>query len=390
MPSFTVGLEGNIISALGIKNDSAPPSGANVYAQRNFYVTVQYVKAIPPAIPNDATQITFWANYTPGSTPSGAAAPAGNVQGTTGVITGVFPAYVRILRQGTNLIGQWSKDNIDWTTIATFAAPWDMLDGVSAGGQLFTRAWGSLYNPPTNNNRQFFNINFIRIGEPEPLQPSYVSRGTQGDNSATRWTKYSKDDVIQNLINNAVDIENGIDFTIDPITRQMNTKPGSLQTVDSRKKPGVVFGYNWGPRNIQKFDRENDFSVVRNRFTAKGKYGTGLQESAASEDAYNIVMEETAQLSEVVDNNVLVTFAAGEVALRDTPRKIYSFIPFAWTQDSSVPEPFVDYTVGDQISLFAKHGERIKIEGLPVRIFGINIDISDDGTERVSSLQVSP
>lgn len=302
-----------------------------------------------------------------------------------GLNLGFGPIQVRLREASGTLFGEYSINGVDWITIAS-TVPGFSLSSV----RFFHSAYGGDNNPPTNTNTTYFVVNLFRVGDEEKLQPSYIGRGTQADNSAARFRQFKNHDNIQALINNQVDVENGIDFLIHPTSRLMMTLPGSLQVGDSRIKDDVVFGFNWGPRNIMKFDRESDFSVFRNRFTAQGKYGSAIQEDLVSQAAYNILMEEHAQLSEVVDINTLKTYVAGEVALRATPRRIVSFIPFPWTEDSSVPQPFVDYNVGDRVRLSAVFGKRIKIDNFPVRIFGINVDINDDGNERISSLQVSP
>lgn len=361
----------------GITNQNPLPSASTALSNLNAFWFIEYT-ALNGA--NTGMRFVPEQNLVPGGSYSVI---------STGFQTFTSPQqfHFRIRKISTSAWSfEYSFDNLSWIIYSTWNETWDTDTGAF---DIYLRAGGGDSDLAGANTTSFV-VDFLRVGQIEPFQPSYVTRGTQGDNATPRWQKLDKDTVAQSAINNFVDIENGIDFTINPLTRQMNTQPGSLQTVDTRKKPNVVFGYNWGPRNIQKFGREGDASVLRNRMLARGKYSTALQEDSASEDFYNIVMEEVASLTEVASKDTLLTYVAGEVALRGKPRKIYSILPFPWFEDSSVPEPFVDYNVGDQVALFAKHGERIKVDNLPVRIFGINIDISDDGTERVSSLQVSP
>jgi hypothetical protein len=68
---------------------------------------------------------------------------------------------------------------------------------------------------------------------------------------------------------------------------------------------------------------------------------------------------------------------------------MFSFTPFPWTDGSSVPEPFVDYRIGDRVRLVAKHDPRIDVN-TNVRIFGINVGISEEDNEALGQLQVYP
>ena len=60
------------------------------------------------------------------------------------------------------------------------------------------------------------------------------------------------------------------------------------------------------------------------------------------------------------------------------------------TGQATCRKPFLDYRVGDQVRLTAVHPPRVNIRGQAIRIFGISIDINNDGVATLGPLQVAP
>jgi hypothetical protein len=155
------------------------------------------------------------------------------------------------------------------------------------------------------------------------------------------------------------------------------------------KREQVIFGYNWGNKNIEKLGRQFDPSNMVNRMTALGKFGGGFAQDEEAQNEYQL-FEEMPQLNEVTDPNVLLAYAGGEVLLRGRPRQIYSFTPFAYSGSKRVPQPFIDYGIGDKVVFTAVKPPRVDIRGQAVRIYGMTINITDEGNEKISQLQISP
>lgn len=210
----------------------------------------------------------------------------------------------------------------------------------------------------------------------------------EGSNSDVikRINSYQKGQSIGQALTQLTEVEAGFDFEIDPLTRVMDIHNWNDY---SDKTEDVVFGYNWGPSNIEDLGREFDPSVMVNRVTALGKFGGGFAEDIESQEKFQL-FEEMPQLNDVVDPNVLLGYAGGEVLLRNHPRVLYSFQPFPYAGSNKVPQPFDDYDIGDKISFTAIEPPRIEIVGQAVRVFGMNIDVTDEGNEKVSALQISP
>jgi hypothetical protein len=188
------------------------------------------------------------------------------------------------------------------------------------------------------------------------------------------------------IIQQLSDLESGCDIYVDPITRALNIYRKRM--VD---RTGTVFGYNWGPNNIQQLGRQIDRSTVVNYELVRGAATSALQFAAdtPSQARYG-PEEELANLSDVADTSVLLAYAGEEVVLRSTPRIIYSMTPFPYLGGGRVPQPFVDYNVGDLVHFSAKWGSRVNIDNQLVRVFGISVSISDDGVENIGQLQLSP
>lgn len=214
---------------------------------------------------------------------------------------------------------------------------------------------------------------------------TWISEGTNKD-KMQRIISYAKAQSIGGAINQLSEIEAGFDFWIDPLTRVMSITNWNEV---SDKTDEVVFGYNWGPNNMEKLSRQFDPSNMVNRMTALGKYGGGFAEDVEAQNEYQL-FEEMPQLNEVTDPNVLLAYAGGEVLLRGSPRQIFSFIPFPYSGTGREPQPFVDYGIGDKVVFTALKAPRVDIRGQAVRIYGMNISITDEGNEKLSSLQISP
>lgn len=213
---------------------------------------------------------------------------------------------------------------------------------------------------------------------------TWISEGIDSD-QMERIVSYTRGQSIGQAITDLSDTEAGFNFTIDPITRQMHIKNWSEY---EDKTDSVVFGYNWGPNNLAALGRQTDASTMANRVTSFGKYGGGLAEDIPSQEEYQL-FEEEVQLSDVVDPNVLLAYSGGEVLLRKTPRILYSPAPFPWVAGRT-PQPFVDYGLGDKVLFTAKKGERVNVIGQAVRVFGMNVTITEEGNEKLDALQIVP
>jgi hypothetical protein len=213
---------------------------------------------------------------------------------------------------------------------------------------------------------------------------TWISEGTNTD-KMRRVIAYKRGQGIGQAITAMTDVEAGFDFTIHPLTRQMDISNWDEYT-DSTDR--AVFGCNWGPNNMVDCTRQIDASTFVSRITAMGDYGGGLAQDLDAIAEYQLY-EEMPQLGGVTDPNVLLGYAGGEILLRSRPRIIYTLLPKPFSRKIHTPEPFVDYNVGDKV-IFSAIKDRIDVRGLEVRVFGLDIQIDEEGNERLGALQVTP
>ena len=209
------------------------------------------------------------------------------------------------------------------------------------------------------------------------------------DTNSKRSKTVAKYTSVLSVIEELNNIENGGDIVVDPLTRAV-----TWHRRYRRVKDDVVFGFQWGPQNVRAFNRNIETDSQINYIVVYWCAGNnaavcGRKDTAVSEIG---LLEENVALSDVRDNNILLTYAGAEQIIRANGHITYTVQPFTIPYDKpgNVPEAFVDYRVGDQVRLTAVHAPRINIRGQAIRIFGISLDISNDGVATLGPLQVAP
>lgn len=248
-------------------------------------------------------------------------------------------------------------------------------------------------NPETGQPWNDAEIAFALLEEANTQFPGYptpISKGSVHGIRQDRERKYTKGESIGSLIHDLSQIENGFDYEIDPITRELNIYgAGSGKGID---RPNVHYGYYFGPSNLEKVTFNEDGTSVRNRMNAYGDQGTipALAFDSDSQDQYGI-FEDTATLTNIKDSNILLAYAGGEIAVRAFPKLTYNIIPFSWHRDLNLPRIFEDFTIGDR-GRFSFNAGAASVIKQPVRFYGASISISDDDStlERITKLEVSP
>jgi|ERR1700722_1539601 len=191
-----------------------------------------------------------------------------------------------------------------------------------------------------------------------------------------------------------VNLESGCDFNIDPLTRKFNTYRneirGGIAGLGIDRGSGVRFTY---PGNCVLANRSSKGTKTQNRTEAVGQYSIGKEESLQSIEE-NGLFEAQDSLPEETHVQILNAYAAVETLTLERPFKIITFNPRAVnnSQSHAVPRPFEDYEIGDIVYAVIKKGPRFVV-GIPtpqaVRIFGFNINISDDGVEKITGIQTT-
>ena len=285
---------------------------------------------------------------------------------------------------GNFAVGDWVRNQRTLETVAVTAS--------AAGALTVTRAVGTVIAAAMNDLDQLYTV--------------YKPANT----TATAWRSHerlnygiTKGASMLAEINRLTEIENGLDIEVDPGTRVLNLWEKKIRT-----RTDAVFGFGFGPNNLSQFGRQLDPSTIVNYIYVGGRDSTVLPASADtklfpnpsqnppklgenSQVTYGLI-EETTALSDGKNTEILGTYAAGEIIVRSSPRIIYAMTPFPFTTQAKgqIPEPFVDYIIGDKVYLTAYSKGRIDIRNQGIRIFGINVEIDDDGNEKIGQLQTSP
>lgn len=233
--------------------------------------------------------------------------------------------------------------------------------------------------------------------------PTGITLGTFESNPAkVKWNvTYQSLQNIGQAIQQLSNTEGGFDFRVDPATLQFNVyykpvKAGTTVFGRGKDRPQAVFGFKWGPENLSSLMRTIDGSQLTNQMTTVGQFSVrGIANSLPSISIYGLFETQQA-LSTVVSNTILAAFAAIEVLTREKPLPIYTFSPLSINSqnEKNVPEPLVDYDIGDFVYLGSRYG-RMKVfsanESSPqaTRVFAMKINIDEDGNEGVTEVQTT-
>jgi hypothetical protein len=125
------------------------------------------------------------------------------------------------------------------------------------------------------------------------LAVTSVTLGSAGRNM--NYVKYQNNTL--QAIMDLVILENGCDIEIDPLTRAFNVYRKKMRTRDGSNslQPSVIFGYGWGPENIQQISRQIDGSTVVNSLAVTGGEGAGtvIVPDSTSQGLYGLIEEST-------------------------------------------------------------------------------------------------
>lgn len=284
----------------------------------------------------------------------------------------------RMLRRDKNYVYQSGVSVDDGDIILDLVNEMNLTVAPDGSGYVIPVVAGSNPNTPT----------WIQAGS---KLPNEGLGGATAYQPAYRGMTFNKFQPVLPMIENLNNIENGCDIHLDPTTRTLNVFRKRQRVLND-----IHFGYNWGPFNIAQLGRGIDPSVRVNYLAAAGGAGATprFQDDTPSQAQVGL-LEEFMTLSGVVDppppaQSVLWSYAAAEVAIRRNARQTFDITPFTYTPGSSVPEPFVDYRLGDLVRFSALLLPRVNIKNMQVRVFGLNVNIDDSGVEKIGALQIAP
>lgn len=186
-----------------------------------------------------------------------------------------------------------------------------------------------------------------------------------------------------------------LDVAFDPVNRT----DGILCAMSAMPRRGqdrenVVISYAAPGRSAYKMNRLVTMDTFANDIRLWGGHTTG--HLARQQDATSIAKyhryEDGQVLTDVQTPGLVDDLAIEELALRKDPRDLLTLLP----TPELAPMPFRDFFLGDSVQVYMGVGTdqnppqtRQAIAGLQ-RVYGISIDVDDDGVERVSGLDLSP
>ncbi len=199
-------------------------------------------------------------------------------------------------------------------------------------------------------------------------------------------------DNIADLLQQMSDVENGYDYQFyiqrDPFLQPLAPiieyliipKTGS-------SKPNAIFELG---RNVLAMNRSYDGTALANFVQVNGSSSVapGAAWEQQSLETYGL-LQDWITLGDVNSNDVLNAYANVEVMLRRNGKAMWQLTPVPSDGSGRVPEPFINYGLGDIIYVTAKRGA-FNEQKIALRVFGYDIEIGDDGSERVTNFQVSP
>jgi hypothetical protein len=285
---------------------------------------------------------------------------------------------VRVVWSGP--IMQADEDLINNSMQVSAVGWWEELDTrfVEPGQESALR----FTNTPTNSTTIAFallNAANTQRDSTNALRPTKITSG-KADTSQARTREYQVGDQISRAIRDLATVENGYDFEINPISRQLDIyfpRKGTL-------REDILLGYNWGPKNVSNVRIASDASAIRNRHKASTAYSTAVAEDPESIIQYGMRTE----LSNIGDvrEDIAGAYANGEVAFKEQPK---TTITVTMRPGDASPEVFRDFEIGDTLYLTARGG-RNPLDKQPVRVFGVAVSIDDNGIATISNLKTSP
>lgn len=243
------------------------------------------------------------------------------------------------------------------------------------------------YQPDVNQGQLAFNL--LALANSHEVEgvprPTGITAGTNTSEQIYTSKKFSRWQNIGEEIINLTQVESGFDFVIDPVTKVMNIKNWD-EFVDNTS---TIFGFNFGPNNVINVTRETNADDLKNQYYIAGQYGVAEAHdvSTTSINQYGL-HQGVEQINEIPDTQLLGAIANAELAINEYPRITINFDPKGEGTQENIPRLFEDYNVGDKIYLTAKqHGAEIINQA--IRVFGVTLDIDENGNEKVTSLQTT-
>lgn len=213
------------------------------------------------------------------------------------------------------------------------------------------------------------------------VRPLRISFGVNTD-TQQRNRSYHVGDNYGASIRELSTIENGVDFSVDPITRRLDCRAPT----EFFDREDVKFGYGMDPNNLADVVETSDGDNLFNRENVTTSSGivTVADDQSAIERA-GVMLEEWISLSDVSTTSIAAAYANAELVVKRYGMTTYQLTPASY---GNLPRPYDDFEWGDKCYFSVDRGA-MQIEDQAVRMFAGTINYSDEGDEIVSELEVA-
>lgn len=198
-----------------------------------------------------------------------------------------------------------------------------------------------------------------------------------------RSRSYKRGQSYGQAVQELVDVENGIDIRVDPVTRAISTLPPTSYA----DLTNVVFGLHVEPFNLANATQNDDGASTANRITTVGSNGISVPaDDAEAIAAAGFMREDWLSLSDVADSIIIGAYANAELVYRRYGQVTYDLKPLAY---GDIPRLYDDFHLGDKAYLSIDAGA-LKVDNQAIRVFSATIDVDAQGNETISQIGTAP
>lgn len=213
--------------------------------------------------------------------------------------------------------------------------------------------------------------------------PTHVGFDSASD-TQVRTRAYKRGQNYGQAIQELVDIENGLDISVDPVTRLAVTRAPTAYL----DRTNVVFGYQIEPFNLDNASQSDDGTNTATRVSAEGS--GGIVVPADDDDAILIngktMRESWVSLSDVPTSAIIGSYANAELVYSRYGTTTYDLKPLPY---GDIPRLYDDFELGDKVYLSIDAGA-LQVENQAIRVFSATIEIDAQGNEIISQIGTSP
>jgi hypothetical protein len=153
------------------------------------------------------------------------------------------------------------------------------------------------------------NTQLTTDGVISPTHLTFLS----GSDTQLRSRSYKRGQNYGQAVQELVDVENGIDVRVNPVTRTITT----FAPTAFADRTNTAFGYGVEPFNLANAPQNDDGSNTADRITAVGSNGIAVPaDDAAAIAAEGIMREDWLSLSDVADPAIVGAYANAELIYR--------------------------------------------------------------------------